>query len=176
MLRIEKFDKTKTYMFVDGSLATPEVMLAKYPAIEIFPHVLELNGDVIQAVMNLSALKGIFAVDEKLTEEDAIIAIETKTNTPPPVTIDATERLAAAQEFANLMTLDTPLTPVVKDPVAVADDPYAALVKANYDKGLWSAPMVAKAVEKGAISAVQHDEITTKTIISVDIKPETIIK
>lgn len=34
------------------------------------------------------------------------------------------------------------------------------MIKRNYDQGLWSAAMVAKAVEKGVITAEQYQDIT----------------
>ena len=35
-------------------------------------------------------------------------------------------------------------------------------IKKNYEKGLWSAPMVKMAVKKGIITAEQYAEITGK--------------
>lgn len=35
-------------------------------------------------------------------------------------------------------------------------------IKSNYDKGLWSAPMVKMAVKKGIITKEQYTEITGK--------------
>ena len=35
-------------------------------------------------------------------------------------------------------------------------------IKKNYDKGLWSAPMVKMAVKKGIITKEQYEEITGK--------------
>lgn len=37
-----------------------------------------------------------------------------------------------------------------------------ATIKRNYDKGLWSAPMVKMAVKKGIITKEQYNEITGK--------------
>lgn len=34
------------------------------------------------------------------------------------------------------------------------------LIKRNYDRGLWTAPMVKMAVRKGLITAEQYKEIT----------------
>jgi len=161
MLKIEKFDGTKTYMFVDGSLATPEIMLQKNPAMSKFTHVLELNGDVVQAIMNLSALRGIYKIDKSLSEDDAILAIETITNTPPPEPpVAPEERLAAAQEFANLAML--PAVVAVKSGKTVEEDPYAKLLKSNFDKGLWNSAMLLEATKKGVLTTDQKDAITSK--------------
>ena len=106
MLRLEKFDGSKTYMFPNGDIATPEKIRQNFPAVDHFPHVVEVNGDVCQAVMNLSALRQIHDIDESLTEEEAIAAIEEIVNTPPPEPEPiAEERIAAALEFQNIMML-----------------------------------------------------------------------
>lgn len=106
MLKLEKFDGTKTYMFPNGDIATPERMRADFPAIDMFPHVLEINGDVCQAVMNLNALRQIHTVDDGLDEAEAILAIQEVMNTPPPAPEPiAEERIAAAMEFQNLLSM-----------------------------------------------------------------------
>jgi hypothetical protein len=172
VLKLKKFDWSTTYMFVDGTLATPEIIHQRNPAVDHFTHVLELNGDVVQAIMALSALREIYKIDPLLTEDEAILALEVITNTPPPVVISAEERMASAMEFSNLMTLETPLVVAPKTMLldgkevaiikTVAEDAHATLLKQNYDRGLWSEPMLAKAVEKGVITIDQHDEITLK--------------
>ena len=69
---LEKYDGSKTYMFPNGSLATPEVMKAKFPAVMAFAHVIETDegGEVCFAVENLSALKSIYNIDRSLSEND----------------------------------------------------------------------------------------------------------
>jgi hypothetical protein len=87
-------------------IATPEVIGQNYPAVNVFPHVIEVNGDVCQAVMNLSALRAMHNIDTALTEDEAIAAIETIINTPgPEPEPTAEERIAAAMEYQNLTTL-----------------------------------------------------------------------
>ena len=106
MIRYEIFDGKKTYMFPNGELATPEVIKQKFPAITIFPHVLEINGNVIQAVMELQATRQIMEIPDDLTDEEIVVEMTKKASqpsTPPPPTPE--ERLAAAAEFQNLMML-----------------------------------------------------------------------
>jgi hypothetical protein len=175
MLRIEKFDPTKTYMFVNGSLATPEAIRKANPAIDSFTHVLELNGDVVQAIMNLSALRGIHKIDNSLTDDEAILAIETITNTPAPIVISPQERTAAAMEFTNLMMLDDVVLSesiipegkksITIDKSIVNNDPHAKLIKQNYDRGLWNSKMVEKAKSKGVLSTEQTSVIIDSSII-----------
>jgi len=106
MIRYEIFDGTKTYMFPNGELATPEVIKQRFPAVTMFPHVLEINGNVIQAVMELQATRHIMNIPDDLTDEEAIAEMTKRANqppAPPPPTPD--ERIAAAMEFQNLMSL-----------------------------------------------------------------------
>lgn len=105
MLKLEKFDGTKTYMFPNGEIATPERIRMQFPAVDVFPHVIEVNGDVCQAVMSLSALRSMHNIDAELSETDAIQAIETIINTTPVYEPSPEERIAAAMEFQNLLAL-----------------------------------------------------------------------
>lgn len=106
MLKLEKFDGTKTYMFPTGKLATPEIMVRKYPALEHFTHIIEVNGDVCQAIMNLEAMRQMHDIDPALSEDDAIAALEVIINTPdePDPDYQSPEmRIAAALEEQNEM-------------------------------------------------------------------------
>ena len=106
MLKLEKFIGDKTYMFPNGALATPEIIRTQFPAVDIFPHVIEVNGDVCQAVMNLNALRQIHGIDDTLSEVEVISIIEAIINIPPPIPEPtAEERMASAMEFQNLMSL-----------------------------------------------------------------------
>ena len=106
MLKLEKFNGKKTYMFPNGEIATPERIKEDFPAVEVFTHVLEVNGNVCQAVQELGALRGIHNIDESLGEDEAIAAIEEIINTPAPEPEpSAEERIAAAMEYQNLLSM-----------------------------------------------------------------------
>lgn len=106
MIKLEKYDGTKTYMFPNGAIADPDAVRAQYPAVDVFPHVIEVNGNVLQAIMELGALRGIHNIDEDLPEADAISAIQTIINTPAPEPEPTPEeRIAASLEYQNLLTL-----------------------------------------------------------------------
>ena len=104
---LEKYDGSKTYMFPNGSLATPEIMKAKFPAVMAFAHVIETDegGEVCFAVENLSALKSIYNIDRSLSENDAISAIQEIINAPvlenTTSVSSAEERIASALEAIN---------------------------------------------------------------------------
>jgi len=117
-IKIEKYTGLKTYMTPAGTLATPQSIAMQYPAMIQFqpdgefvlplPHIVETDerGEVMYAIENLSAARSRYGIDPELSEEDAIAAIEEIRNTPPPDPgPSAEERIAAAMEFQNLMSL-----------------------------------------------------------------------
>ena len=108
MIKIEKLNRNKTYMFPNGLLATPEVMLKEFPAIEHFAHFVETDeaGQVCFAVQNLAAVRSQLDIDSSLSENEAIAKIEEIRNTPAPEPEpDSTERIAASLELQNLMAM-----------------------------------------------------------------------
>lgn len=109
MKKLVKYDGKKTFMFPNGVLATPSIMVDNFPAILTFAHVIETDEkeEVCFAVQNLSALRGMYNIDNSLSEEEAIANIEEIINTPPEVSTEPTaeERIASALEFQNIMSL-----------------------------------------------------------------------
>lgn len=108
MIKIEKYDGNKTYMYPNGELATPENVKSKFPAVTNFVHVVETDeaGQVMFAIQNLAALKSQLSIDVNVKEEEAIRQIEEIRNAPAPETETSTEeRLVAALEFSNLLNM-----------------------------------------------------------------------
>lgn len=106
--KIEKYTGEKTYMFPNGAIATKEAVLKQFPAALSFVHFVETdeNGEIMWAFQNLSAMRTMYEIDSSLSEEDALKKIEEIINTPPPEPEpSAEERMAAAMEFQNLMSL-----------------------------------------------------------------------
>jgi hypothetical protein len=105
MIKLEKFDGTKTYMYPNGAIATPDIIRRDFMAVDVFTHVIEVNGNVCQAVMELEALRNSNNIDESLSEDNAILAIQTIINTPQVVSTEPTaeERIASALEYQNLL-------------------------------------------------------------------------
>ena len=106
-------------MYPNAALATPERVLADFPAAVAFPHVIETddNGEVLFAIMNLSAMRAQYGIDTSLSESEAIQAIQDIINTPEPEpeeTVDestvALQNIAAQLEFQNMMSLDDATT------------------------------------------------------------------
>lgn len=106
---VEKYTGNRTYMYPNGTLATPEIVLSNYPAILTFPHIIETdeNHEVCWAIQNLSAARSMHSIDSALTEAEAIAALQKITNAEPVVdhTPRAEERIAAALEYQNIMTM-----------------------------------------------------------------------
>lgn len=105
---LEIYDGTKTYMYPNMKLATPEVVLADFPAILTFPHVIETDegGQVLFAVENLSAMRSRYNIDKELTNEAALEAITEIINAEPEPVIDDNTRIADALE--DLVVLSMP--------------------------------------------------------------------
>ena len=114
MKKLEKYTGEKTYMYPNAALATPERVLADFPAAIAFPHVIETddNGEVLFAIMNLSSMRSQYGIDASLTEEEAIQELENILNTPEEIVLEedpqttALENIAAQLEFQNMMALD----------------------------------------------------------------------
>ena len=108
MKKIIKYDGTKTFMYPNGEIATPERILADFPAILTFPHIIETDEaeEVCFAVQNLSAMRGIYKIDSSLTIDEAIAKIEEAINTEPEYEPSAEERIASALEYQNLMSME----------------------------------------------------------------------
>ena len=108
MIKIEKYDGSKTYMFPNGELATPERVKKDYPAVEAFTHIVETDeaGQVMFAIQNLAAIKSQMGIDISASEEEAINQIEEIRNAPAPEPeVSAEERIAAALEFQNVLNM-----------------------------------------------------------------------
>lgn len=106
--KIEKYTGDKTYMFPNGAIATKEAVLKQFPAALTFVHYVETdeNGEVMWAFQNLSAMRTMYEIDSGLSDEEALQKIQEIINTPPPEPEpSAEERMAAAMEFQNLMSL-----------------------------------------------------------------------
>lgn len=106
MIKIEKYDGAKTYMFPNGEIATPERVLKDYPAAITFAHIIETDesGEVMFAIQNLAAIRSQMGIDSSLSESEAIQKIEEIRNAPPPEpSVSDLERVAAALEYNNII-------------------------------------------------------------------------
>ena len=105
---LEFYTGEKTYMYPNGKLATPQQVLADFPAILTFKHTIETDesGQVLFAVDNFSAMRTRYEIDKSLSDDDALLAIQEILNTPEPESEPSPEeRIASALEFQNVMML-----------------------------------------------------------------------
>lgn len=105
---IEKYDGTKTYMHPNGELATPEKIKQRFPASEVFTHIVETDeqGQVMFAFQNLAAVRTQMEIDPSLNEDEAIAKIEELRNAPrPEPEPTAQDRIAANLEWQSLLSL-----------------------------------------------------------------------
>lgn len=111
MVKIKLWDKKTPLIYANGELASPAKVLEDYPFTRYAPTVLEYNAEMDAGIMiggidNLYVLRQIHAIDETLTDEQAVEAILEIRNTPlPEPEPRAEERIAAALEFQTLMSL-----------------------------------------------------------------------
>ena len=113
---IEKYDGTKTYMYPNSAIATPEVVANDFPAWKLFPHVVVTDGQTIYSFMSLTSMRSQYNIDESLDEDAAIAAINEKMAEPPveverepaaeEITATSLASIAASMEYQNLLTLD----------------------------------------------------------------------
>ena len=109
MIKIEKYTGSKTYMYPNGELASPERVKKDYPAVEAFVHIVETDeaGQVMFALQNLAAVRSQMGIDPALSEDEAIAKIEELKNAPQPEPEPtAEERVAAALEFQNVLNME----------------------------------------------------------------------
>ena len=108
MIKIEKYNGSKTYMFPNGDLATPERVRKNYPAVDTFTHIVETDeaGQVLFAIQNLAAIKSQMGIDSNLSDEESIKQIENIRNAPSPEPeVTPEERIAANLEWQTLLSL-----------------------------------------------------------------------
>ena len=144
MIKLEKYNPEKVYMFPNGDVATPEKVQEHFPAAAYFVHVVETDqsGEVLGSMENLSMLRGLYEIDPVLDEEEAIRAIEDIRNAPPPeMGPDASERIAAALEFQNA---------IVMQEHGLSIEP--ELIVRNVERGLWSADQAVMAAGEDAVA------------------------
>ena len=112
MVKVEKYDGTKTYMTPIGTLKTPADVRKETPAVDVFTFIVETdeNSQVMKSFMNLSAVRSMYNIDSSLSEDDAITAIQTILNTPSVQEVSAEERIAAALEYQNIASMSDATT------------------------------------------------------------------
>ncbi len=110
---LEIYDKTKTYLYPNMTLATPENVATTYSVVNIpnLECIIETDESRIMfytAPEPISVFKGRYNIDSSVSTKDAIVAIEEILNAPQPeakLAPTAEERIAAALEYQNLLSI-----------------------------------------------------------------------
>lgn len=106
---IELYDGTKTYMFPNGEIGTPEKVYEQFPAAKSFKFIVETdeNGEIMWGFDNLSAICSMNGIDASLSVEEKIAKIQEIRNAEPELdtTPTAEERIAAALEYQNIASM-----------------------------------------------------------------------
>ena len=108
MIKLEFYTGEKDYVTPSGVLYNKEKVLEEFPAALTVPFVVETNskGRIIFGMSALDTLCSVYGIDDKLSDEEAIAAIEEILNTPAPdPEPTAEERIAAAQELIALNSM-----------------------------------------------------------------------
>ena len=110
---LEIYDKSKTYLYPNMTLATPENVADTYsvvnvPNLECIIETDESRMMFYTAPEPIAIFKSRYNIDQSVSTNDAIVSIEEILNTPQPeaeLAPTAEERIAAALEFQNLLTM-----------------------------------------------------------------------
>ena len=108
MIKLELYTGEKDYVTPSGVLYNKEKVLEEFPAALTVPFVVETNskGRVIFGMSALDTLCSVYGIDDELSDEEAIAAIEEIRNTPAPnPEPTAEERIAAALEYQVIASL-----------------------------------------------------------------------
>lgn len=108
MIKLEFYTGEKDYVTPSGVLYNKEKVLEEFPAALSVPFVVETNskGRVIFGMSALDTLCSVYGIDDALSDDEAIAAIEEIRNTPAPdPEPTAEERIAAAQELIALNSM-----------------------------------------------------------------------
>lgn len=111
MIKLYIFDKTKTYVYPNNKVATPDIVAADFPATQIdgIKYVVTSNEDgvIMSGLDMLSTLKATYNIDNALSDDEALQAIEDIMNTPvePNTTPSPEERIASALEYQVMSSL-----------------------------------------------------------------------
>ena len=108
MIKLELYTGEKDYVTPSGVLYNKEKVLEEFPAALSVPFVVETNskGRVIFGMSALDTLCSVYGIDDELSDEESIAAIEAIRNTPAPDPEPTPEeRIAAAQELIALASM-----------------------------------------------------------------------
>jgi hypothetical protein len=107
MRYLEIYNSKKTYYSPAYEEFTPEHVMSHYAIVNIGTCIIETNvsGKMFYSVELIENMRDRLGIDESLTDEEAVKAMETIINTVVEPEPTAEERIASALEFQNLTSL-----------------------------------------------------------------------
>lgn len=109
MVKYELYNPKKIYITPSGAIADSEWVYNNYPASKSFKYIVGTDeaGETMFEFQSFQSLKSLNNIPISLSDEEAILQMEAIRNAPPEVdeTPTAEERIAAAMEFQNMMSI-----------------------------------------------------------------------
>ena len=108
MIKLELYTGEKDYVTPSGVLYDKAKLLEEFPSALTVPFVVETNskGRIIFGMSALDTLCSVYGVDDELSDDEAIAALEAIRNAPAPEPEPSPEeRIAAAQELIALAAM-----------------------------------------------------------------------
>lgn len=111
MKLLEIYNQEKTYLFPNMTIASPEEVAKTYTAVNIPNLTCVIETDESRTMFYtapepIAVLKSRYGIVQSLSDEEAIVTIEEIINAPQPEPEPtAEERIAAAMEYQNLLTM-----------------------------------------------------------------------
>ena len=159
MTKYQIWNKKDNIITPIGEVLTAEQWINRYPmagidGIDIIIGGGVINGSICMEYTQTIELYRKMGVDFSActTKQECLDAIEYfEDNVSVNNGVSVEERTAAALEYIAMSSMND-----VEGVQSVSFD----IIKSNYDKGLWTAAMVATAVKKGVITKEQYTQIT----------------
>lgn len=175
-MRYQIWDKQTDIFTPAGHKFTAAEWAARYPWVNQPGAKMVITTGIINGgtAMEFNATKDIYIkrgakITDGMTDEEVLAAIEDFEDNPPGADMPSTEeRIAASLEAQVMMATpdaDVQATPMMARAMSLSADDADALsvaakrIQRSYQAGLWSAALVAMAVQKGIITAAEQQAI-----------------
>ncbi|MDL2295032.1 hypothetical protein LJC60_10520 [Ruminococcaceae bacterium OttesenSCG-928-D13] len=153
MKYFEMYRPEKSYFSPVGERQDREWIAEKRPAMLEIPYIVEVDstGEVMLGYWPAGHLRGLHGIAPELSDAEALAAIGAIENAPPEAPLpDATERLAAAQEYSNMMQYE---------------DVAIGVLALNAERGLWSPAMAQTGIATIAATLSDDDALALQPLV-----------
>lgn len=105
MVKYEFYDHKRNLTLPNGKQLTPEEAGVQYPLTLRTDCVIDVSMGLDGGIYILPQLRAMYEIDPNLDDATALAAVNTAVNTVKETEPTAEERIAAALEFQNLMSM-----------------------------------------------------------------------